>query len=43
MEFTGPMHGTPVNVLFVVLGEGKGYFDPFPFGGDLREVTPAVS
>ncbi len=28
-EFTGAPHGTPVNVHFIVLGEGKGYFDDF--------------
>ncbi|MCC5828173.1 MAG: hypothetical protein JJU36_01880 [Phycisphaeraceae bacterium] len=28
-QFTGARHGTPLNVHFVVLGEGKGYFDDF--------------
>ncbi len=29
VEFTGQPHGNPMNVQFVVIGEGKGYFDAF--------------
>ncbi len=29
VEFKGAPHGNPMNVRFVVIGEGKGYFDDF--------------
>ncbi|MCC5829157.1 MAG: hypothetical protein JJU36_06885 [Phycisphaeraceae bacterium] len=29
VEFRGQPHGNPMNVRFVVIGEGKGYFDDF--------------